>query len=154
MKKLLLLAFIVLSSVTSFAQDGQLDDKFVDYIVDTERRTVFVQAMDISEDDAKIFWEIYDQFEEELSPLRKDYVDNVKKFVDNYDTMTDELADEIAITAMKLTEQRGKLTKKYYGIMKKALGATIAARFIQIDAILMYVMKLDVADQLPLMGDR
>ncbi|HBH05342.1 MAG TPA: hypothetical protein DDX92_01910 [Flavobacteriales bacterium] len=154
MKKYLLAIIAILLVAPIFAQEGQLDEKFTDYVIDTERRTVFMNAMNLDENDSKIFWTIYDEFEAELSKLRAESVENIREFVKDYHTLTNEQADKITKKSLELQKKRTALRSKYYVKMSKSLGAITASRFVEIDDIITMAIRLNVADQLPLVGDK
>lgn len=154
MKNLFLAAIVFVLALPAFSQEGQLDEKFTDYVLDTERRTVFMNTMKLDENDSKIFWTIYDEFENELSELRAQSVENIKEFVKDYNTLTNEQADKITRKSLEIQKKRTALRLKYYTKMSKSLGAVTASRFVEIDDILSMAVRLSVADQLPLAGDR
>ena len=153
MKKVLVLVAFVLTVVGGFAQENDLDPKFASYMIETERRTVFVQNMKLNEADAKIFWEIYDAFEAELVPLRESGIKNLKTYGEQYEKMTDEQAVTLEKSMLANQLKRTKIRKKYFNKMNKALGGKTATRFMQLDNIVAMVLRLSIYDELPLVGD-
>ena len=153
MKKVLVLVAFALTVVSGFAQENDLDPKFASYMIETERRTVFVQNMNLNEADAKVFWAIYDAFELELKPVRESGVANLKAYGEQYENMTDEQADAIMKVSLANEAKRNKIRKKYYSKVSKALGAKVAARFLQLDIVVAMILKLSIYDELPLVGD-
>ncbi len=75
----------------------------------------------------------------------------VKKYTENYDQMTNELADQLATELLALDQQRTEVKRQYYERFKKALDPITAARFLQVENQLEHVMALQVASQLPVM---
>ena len=153
MKKVLVLVAFALTVVSGFAQESDLDPKFASYMIETERRTVFVQNMNLNEADAKTFWVIYDAFELELKPIRESGVANLKAYGEQYEKMTDEQADVIMKLSLANEAKRNKIRKKYYSKVSKGLGAKVAARFLQLDLVVAMILKLSIYDELPLVGD-
>ena len=51
---------------------------------------------------------------------------------------------------MQLDEQRMALREKYYAIMNKALPATLAVRFFQVENQLQLLVDLQIAANLPI----
>ncbi len=154
MKKVIVGLALTLSVLGGFAQtnDG-IDPKFASYMIETERRTVFVQNMNLNEADAKVFWVIYDQFETELKILREKAIINLKIYGEQYETMTDEQADKLELEMLANEAKRTSIRKKYYKKMSKQLGGKVATRFMQLDAIVSMVLRLSIYDELPLVGD-
>ncbi len=64
--------------------------------------------------------------------------------------MSDPVADELANASLGIESQTTTIRKKYYGLMKTALGPKVAARFLQVEGALGHVMLLQLASQLPL----
>lgn len=153
MKKVVVLLAFALTVIGGFAQESDLDPKFASYMIETERRTVFVHNMNLNEADAKLFWVIYDAFELELKPIRESGVQNLKTYGEQYEKMTDEQAAAIMKISMTNQAKRLKVRKKYYNKVKKSLGAKTAARFMQLDTVVNMVLKLSIYDELPLVGD-
>lgn len=154
MKKLFTVLAFSLYMVAGFAQENDgVDPKFASYMIETERRTVFVQNMNLSDTDAKIFWVIYDQFEAELLPLRESGITRLKTYAEQYEKMTDEQAAEIEKGILANEAKRVKIRKKYFNKMNKELGGKIATRFMQLDTIVAMVLRLSIYDEIPLVGD-
>lgn len=153
MKKVLVSLAFALTVIGGFAQESDLDPKFASYMIETERRTVFVQNMNLNEADAKVFWVLYDAFEAELKPLRESGIANLKAYGEQYEKMTDEQAAAIMKTTLSNETKRAKIRKKYFNKVSKGLGAKTASRFLQLDSVVNMVLKLSIYDELPLVGD-
>lgn len=153
MKKVFVLIAFALTVVGGFAQESDLDPKFAAYMIETERRTVFVQNMNLNEADAKVFWVIYDQFEMELKVVREAGIQNLNNYGEQYEKMTDEQASEIMKSMLANEAKRNSIRKKYNKKITKALGGKVASRFMQLDSIVSMVLKLSIYDELPLVGD-
>ena len=117
----------------------------------TERNTIVDQAMGLEPAGKAKFWGIYDKYANETKSLWDQRLANIMKYGDNYENMTDEIADELAATALELESQRLAIQKKYYGQMKAALGARVAVRFLQIEAMLNDILDLQIGSEIPLM---
>ncbi len=153
MKKLIVLFAFSLTVLGGFAQESELDPKFASYMIETERRTVFVQNMNLNEADAKIFWPIFDAFEAELLTLRETGIINLKTYGEQYEKMTDEQASTLMNSMLKNEALRSKVRKKYYKKFSKELGGKVATRVMQLDSIVAMVLRLSIYDELPLVGD-
>ena len=154
MKKIFTLIAFSMYMAAGFAQNNDgIDPKFASYMIETERKTVFVQNMTLSDSIAPIFWGIYDQFEAELLLVRESGIANLKKYGTEFETLTDDQADEIMKVTLANEVKRNKIRKKYYGKMSKAVGGKTATRFMQLDTIVNMVLRLSIYDELPLVGD-
>ena len=153
MKKVLVSLVFALTVIGGFAQESDLDPKFASYMIETERKTVFVQNMNLNEADAKIFWPIYNEFESELAPVREKGMSNLKAYGEQYESMTNEQATAIMNVSLANEAKRNKIRKKYFKKISKSLDAKTASRFLQLDLMVSMVLKLSVYDELPLIGD-
>jgi hypothetical protein len=109
-----------------------------------------VMALGIA-DSAK-FWPIYNEYDAELTKLNNQRLANIQDYAANYDNMTDAKADELVQNAMQYRKQRAELLAKYYGQVKDALGSVQAARFLQVEEQLLEIIDLQIASQLPVVG--
>ena len=107
----------------------------------------------LSAADATKFWPIYNEYEAELTKLNNQRVANIKEYARTYTQMTDAKADELIQNALAYQKQRGELLAKTYDRVKQALGAITAARFVQVEHQLLSIIDLQVAAQLPIVGE-
>lgn len=107
------------------------------------------QVMQFDAGQAAAFWPIYRQFEAELAKIGDRTASLVKKYSDNYNQMTNPVADELATELLAIEQQRNDLKKRYYQKFKQALDPITAARFLQVENQLERVVDLQIASQLP-----
>ena len=139
------------------AQDKQAQDKQLQEYVDmmrknlrTERQATVDQAMGLEAGDKAKFWTVYEKYQAEMKTVWDQRIANIQKYGDNYDKMTDAVADELAIKMMDIESQRTAIRKKYYPQMKAALGARVAARFLQVEVVLDHLLDLQIGAEIPL----
>ena len=148
---------LLLTPVSAQAPSTQTEEQSIKAYTDalrkdlrTERQSIVDKAMGLESGDKAKFWGIYDKYQKELTSLWDQRLANVKKYAANYEGMTDPVADELAHTAIKNEQAGTTLRQKYYGQMKQALGAKVAARFLQVETSLASLGNLQMASQLPL----
>ncbi len=117
--------------------------------VKSRATAVIAEVMQFDDDEAAKFWPIYREFELETSRLGDERLALIKKYSDNYQNMTDEVADQLAQAVFKLEQARHDLKMKYYERIKKALSAKIAARFLQVLNQILMLIDLQIASTLP-----
>jgi hypothetical protein len=105
-------------------------------------------ALDAAE--AARFWPIYNQYDAALTRLNQQRVANIREYARSYGQMTDARADELIRNGMGYRRQRAELLAGCYEQVKAALGATQAARFVQVEDQLLMLIDLQIAAQLPL----
>jgi hypothetical protein len=116
----------------------------------TQKQSLVDQAMGLEAAQKSQFWTIYDGYQKELNAVWDQRVANIKKYADNFDKMTDQIADELANTMLNIEGQRTALRKKYYAEFKAKMGARVAARFLQAEATIGALLELQIATQLPI----
>ncbi|MCF6361024.1 MAG: hypothetical protein L3J29_09715 [Cyclobacteriaceae bacterium] len=115
-----------------------------------EKRSLVAEAMDIKEENKTAFWEAYGEYETATNELIDMRAKNINKFAENYDKLTDEIADEIASTYMSSKSKQLKIQKTTYKKLKKLMGARQAARFIQIMNQVQLLIDVQIASEVPL----
>ena len=115
-----------------------------------DAHSIVDQAMGLEAGDKAKFLTVYDKYQGEMKVLWDQRLANIKKYAVNYDKMTDAVADQIATAAMANEQQNVALRQKYYPQMKAALGARVAARFLQVEIMLGNLIALQLGDEIPL----
>ena len=115
-----------------------------------DSNAVVDQAMGLDPAQKAKFWAVYDGYQTEMKGLWDQRLANIKKYADNYDTMTDATADQLATNALNIEAQQTAIRKKYYPQMKAALGAKVAARWLQVENMIGQLVGLQVNSQIPL----
>jgi hypothetical protein len=110
------------------------------------------EVMQLDAGEAAEFWPIYKDFETEFSALGDKVSGVVKTYSENYDKMSDPVADKIATQLLAIEQQRNELKKQYYTRIKAAMGAIMAARFLQVENQLERLIDLQIAAGLPVIS--
>lgn len=121
--------------------------------VKTKKTAVLVQLMQLTDEQAEMFWPIYRQYDVELQALNDQKIAGIQEYAKKYQTMTDEKADELAKLALALENKRTALKAKYYEMFREKLGGVIAARYLQIENQMLMVIDLQIASSLPIVAD-
>jgi len=140
----------------AWAQAG--DDKEMQAYIDLMRKdmrkdkqALVDQAMDLEAAQKSQFWTVYADYQTALDKIGDQRIANIKKYADNFDAMTDEIADQLAVKMMDLEAQRAALRNKYYHVFKEKMGARTAARFLQAETTIAYLLDLKIASEVPLL---
>jgi uncharacterized membrane protein len=150
MKKLLLSAVFLLSTL---ALNAQTTDDMIELIksdVKTNRKAIITESMAFTEAESKAFWPIYTEFEIELEKLGNKRIQNIKDYAANYESMTNEKADQLMKTAFDFQSSRVKLNESYYKKFAKVLTPITAGKYMQIENQIQLLIDLTVASELPL----
>ena len=119
-----------------------------------EKSAIMGEVMQFDSAQAAKFWPIYQDFEKELTTLGDQALSVVKEYADEFDALTDGVADKLANQVLSIEQQRNALKKKYYDRFKEAMGAITAARFLQVENQLERLVDLQITAQLPVISGR
>src|SRR6476660_2172836 len=130
-----------------------LDTEKLQYILSTERKSVFERNMNLDEKQSEIFWGVYHRYEKEKEQLEAKRLRLLGTYIEKYDSLNN---DDV----MKIVKQSGEnqqadlaLRQKYFQIYSKKLNPMAAARFMQLDDIVGMVTRLAILGNLPLIGE-
>ena len=115
-----------------------------------EAQQLTAVAMQLSEEDAQEFWGIYRDYELERSKWTDARLALIKAYAEEYTTMSDEAAGEIMGKSFDLLRDRLDQYEEYYEEVEQALGASTAARAVQIERQLGLIIDLQLAHEIPL----
>jgi len=153
MKKLLLLLGIAFSA-TTFAQSTLKDDiDVVQSVYGKSKSELVGQYMALSGEQATDFKKIYDAYEVERKKLGEEKIHLINQYATDYAVMTDDKADAIAKGVLKNNAAYDKLYSSYYDKAKKAIGATNAAKFIQLEIYLQTEIRSSLQNAIPFVGE-
>jgi hypothetical protein len=130
------------------------NDKYIDLMrkdLRKEKQSIVDQSMGLDAAKKSQFWAIYADYQTALDTIWDKRIANIKKYADNFEKMTDQIADQLAVTMMDLEGQRATLRNKYYRLFKEKMGSRIAARFLQVECSLASLIDLQLAVEIPIL---
>ncbi len=149
MRKLIwLVALVAMPSLVQAQQDAYIELLRSD--VKTQRVAIITEVMQFSDSASAVFWPIYREYEYEATKIGDDMLALIKDYSANYDSLSEEIAKDLAKRALKIDEDELKLRKKYYKRVEKGLGSVTAAKFLQIENQIRLLIDLQIAQSLPL----
>ncbi len=148
MKKLFLFAFLF-SLANVFAQDADSYIEILKSEVKTDKKAIITETMQFTEQQSAAFWPIYTEFEYELEKLSNKRIANIKDFAANYDSLTNEKADELIKASFSFLDDRLDLNQKYYKKFAEVLTPIVAAKYMQLENQIQLILDLSIAENLP-----
>ncbi len=109
-------------------------------------------VMQLDAQQAAAFWPIYKDFQSDYAKIGDQIIDLVKTYVNNYDNLSNETADQCAKKLLDIEQERNELKRKYYDKFKAALDPVIATEFLQIENQIEKLLDLQIASELPVAG--
>jgi hypothetical protein len=116
----------------------------------TQKTALLTDAMALDASQSEKFWPIVREYDVERAKLADRRIALIKKYAANYETMTPDLAKDIADESMKIDGDMLKLKKDYFGKVSKALSPVEATRFLQVESFVDNLLRLQTQYELPL----
>lgn len=118
------------------------------------KKETIIAAMQLSADEAAVFWPIYRAYEVELANLGDQRLAVITQFVtaQRAGQLDDARAREISEKSFHYYQQRFELWKKYHARIAEALSAVRAAQFLQVEHQVSLLIDLGIASEMPLVG--
>ena len=147
---LTILVGVGLAATTASAQQDLIEVLRADARAD--KVAVVTESMNLDDDEGERFWPIYREYELELSKIGDRRIALLKRYAESYETLKNNDVKKLAKEWFSLQEDHLKLKKKYYDRMEKALSASIAARFIQVEHQIGLLVDLGMVETTPLVN--
>lgn len=122
-------------------------------IIQSERKTVVSQALDLSTTESAAFWPVYDRYMQDMKAAGDLRVKVITDYAANYDQLTDATARQLINDYLKYQEKVLKIRKSYLGKFRKTMSEVKLARFYQIENKLDAITSFVLADQIPLVPE-
>ena len=139
--------------ILALGQTALASDPYIELLrsdLRTEKVAILTEALAMTEAESEAFWPIYREYDVELSAIMDSRIANLKKYADHFDSMTNEMASELIKTSFKLTDERTKVTRKYFKKLEKATSTALAVRFLQVEHQIELLVDLQVSMEVPL----
>jgi len=127
MKKLILVTLTMIF-FAGWSHAQQADRKKFEKKLNSMRIAFITQELDLSADEAKAFWPIYDAYTAERRTLRKD-----KRSATPKSGMTADQAEEAIEGSFENDAKEIELRKKYYGQLKAVIPVEKVAKLSQVE---------------------
>jgi len=148
LRPMFLSLFVLGAGQNAAAQDNLI--AMIQSDVRAEAQQIMTFGMQLSNDDAANFWPIYREYELERSKWGDLRIALIRRFAAQYQTMTDDVAKDLAEEMFDLLDDRIDLYKSFFGKFSDAVSPSVGARFVQVERQLNMVMDLQIAQEMPL----
>ncbi len=114
-------------------------------------KKLFVAAnMNLTENEAKAFWPVYESYQKELSALNERALKNVGEYAANADKMIDETAKKIVKEHLAIEGDRQKVRQTFLPKFAKVLPYKKVMRYYQLENKILAVINFEAARKVPL----
>ncbi len=157
------LLLTTLLSLASAAERGAVvNDNIYNYLqlmrsdINSIKVELVNSIMKLSAEDAKKFWPMYREYENELGKLAINRAELVSEFVQAHKdgTFDNTKAKDMAKRWFKSQRDRLDLLEKYHGKIEKALTSVQAGQFLQIENQIGLFIDVTIAAEMPTVGSK
>lgn len=146
------LLLVVLLGFGSLVQ-AQTDDDIMQMSMaelETDRQAIVTSSMQLDEATSKKFWPVYHAYRADIEPLKQRFLAIVKDYANHHESLSDDKAASLIKDYMTAEADRLKIQKKHVPKIRKAVGAVLTMRFLQIENKLDAIVNFGIAEQIPL----
>ena len=120
--------------------------------IKADKKLVVAANMQLTEDEAKGFWPVYDAYQKDLQGINQRLLGTIKSYADAYNKgpVSDETAKKLINEAIAIEEAEVKLKRSYLPKLEKAIPGMKVARYLQIENKVRAVIRYELAAQIPL----
>ena len=151
MKKLIIMLVLFLLGI-GFAQSENFETGYIDILkkdIQTEAKKLVGENLEMTEDQANIFWPLYDEYAAELLELSNERVNVISSYMLDYYDLSDEKAETLVNQVMDIDQKRLDLKRKYISKMNKVLPQRLVGKFFQIDGYLQTLLTIQRQSTIP-----
>ena len=116
----------------------------------TDKRGLVEKNMQLTPEEAKKFWPVYDEYQRDLDRITQRFNRAVLDYVNTESSMTDANARRIAREVLAADGEEQKLRERTAKKMLAVLPPRKAVRFLQIENKLRTLNRYDIAERIPL----
>lgn len=149
MKKisLFLVALFTLTIVNAQTNAEEID--LIQSAFGMEKKAMVAEFVKVDAAQKDAFWALYDEYETARKDLGKKRIDLLNNYAENYDKLTDELADSWTKEVLSLTKTTDKLLVTYYNKIKKATNAVVALQWWQVEGYILSGIRFSILESVP-----
>jgi hypothetical protein len=95
-------------------------------------------------------WQVWEQYWAETSKINVSKTAILKEYAQEYDTLTDDQADNLIHRWLETDIEQAKLRQRFAGIVRKVLPGRKAATLLQLERRVSMMMDVQMTSELPL----
>jgi hypothetical protein len=148
----LLALIMALGAMPAISQDKPADDmQIVLEKIRADKKLLIAVNMQLTEAEAKAFWPVYDQYQDELFLLRARTGKLIKDYANASEKMSNDTARKLLDELMIIEALGPKLRQTYLPKFRKVLPETIVVRYYQIENKINAALMYELAANIPLL---
>ena len=155
-KRVVLIMMVTLAAIVAIVAPTSAQDKPADNMqivlekIRADKKLFVAENMQLTEAEAKGFWPVYEQYQDELFLLRARTAKLIKDYADGYEKMANDTAKKLLDELMVIEGLGPKLRQAYLPKFRKALPEMKVVRYYQIENKIYAVLLYELARNIPL----
>jgi hypothetical protein len=114
------------------------------------RKKIISESLDLTPEEAKAFWPVYELYLQELTKLDDRRRNILSDYGENYDNVSDEDAERFLISRMKLRQDRYRIMMEFIPKFERVLPMKKLARYYHIELKIRSFIDAGIEEELPL----
>jgi len=150
MKSLIVFLTILFCGV-SFSQDNK--SSWIELLksnVQKESKNLIKQNLELTSEQAKLFWPIYDEYDQALAEVTNERLQNISDYILNYKDLDNAKAETLLRKALELDQKKIDIQNKYYEKFISVLPSKVVGKFFQLDQYIELLIQLQRSEKIPL----
>ena len=149
--KFLIIFLSLLYVGVSFSQDDRSDwIELLKSNVQKESKNLIKQNLELTNVQAKVFWPIYDEYDQALAEITNERLQNISDYMLNYRDLDSAKAESLLRKALALDQKKLDIQNKYYEKFISVLPPTVVGKFFQLDQYIELLIQLQRSENIPL----
>lgn len=134
--RIILFFAIPFTLFTASAQMTTEEASVVSGIYGKEKRTVYLETMNLQPNDSVAFWPLYNDFEDDRKDLGKTRIAILQRFAASYPAISNDDIHELVDDLIDTEDDINELRADYYSKIKDVTSAMVAAKFFIMESLL------------------
>jgi hypothetical protein len=131
-------------------QSVRADEQIILSQIMADKRAVYAQSLQLTDEESRAFWPVYDEYEAEVKKVDDRFIRLVNDYAAKYSTMTDADARQMLAAKMKIDRERLDLQQAYTKKIARAVPAIKALRYAQVESRIDNELQRKVMQLIPL----
>lgn len=136
-----------------FSQAEHFETDYIDLLkkdIQAEAKKLVDDNMELTEEQAKVFWPIYDSYDAALLELSNDRLNVIADYMLDFYDLSDEKAESLLKRVFEIDQKKLDIQKEYFDKFNAVLPATLVGKFYQIDNYIDLLISIQRSETIPL----
>lgn len=132
---------------------AQTDEDYIEIVqsaLKTEKKAVIAEVMKFTKEESKVFWPLYNEYQQALSKANTRSYNLTMDFVDNYKNMSDEQASKMLESYFSVDLEILKVRHSFARKFQKILSPQRTIKFYQVENKINALISFEIAQSVPL----